>query len=422
MEGNWHHVVTVENLGGVKRKVNILYDLVGTKNAIKKASEQIAPTVQVKGFRKGKAPGHVIETFFRKEVESHAANLLATEGFFFACRENKIVPLAQPKVEKAEFKIDGSFVCEIIVDQKPTISPVGYVGLELTKPKINVSEIYDQVLTEQRNNFKKEISKEVLEDGNIAIVDFSVMDSENKEVTSGADQRFFVRVGQEPPFGENLLGKKVGDTHEGEISLPDGFGPRAGEKVNVFVSIKSVLETVELDDENLAKEMNLGSVEELNSTLMGYAQQEANNRATQILQETVVDKLLEFNEFEVPEEWVNDEAKYIYQQLKVNSEDEGLRQYVEGMALRNVRRTFVLDSIYDSEQSLAVTQEDVDFVIKAEAEKKGVSTLIVKSELQKNNMMDSVIGLIKNRKVMDFILSQASVVDEVENSFPVIEG
>jgi len=164
---NWHHVVTIDDLGGLKRKINVIFDNVGTKDALNKAISTINKSYVVKGFRKGKAPANVIMGMYKKAVEDIAKDFLANDGFLRACTEQKLIPMTVPKIDNFNFKLDGSFVCEILIDQKPTINPVGYVGMQLTKPDLNKQEIVDNILSDYRSKHSKETPKEIVELGDI---------------------------------------------------------------------------------------------------------------------------------------------------------------------------------------------------------------------------------------------------------------
>ena len=68
----WHHVVTTENLGGLNRKIRIVYDTVGVKMGFDKACEYIGQNVQIKGFRKGKAPKALVQTYCQDKISEVA--------------------------------------------------------------------------------------------------------------------------------------------------------------------------------------------------------------------------------------------------------------------------------------------------------------------------------------------------------------
>ena len=113
----------------------------------------------------------------------------------------------------------------------------------------------------------------------------------------------------------------------------------------------------------------------------------------------------------MPEKWVADEEKYLEQQFQLKNPSPEVVEMMKTMALRNVKRTFLTDAIYDAEPNLKVTEEEAEAFFKQEAERAGTSTLTLKAELKKQGMLDGVFGIIKNNKVMNFILSNATIED-----------
>ena len=56
-----------------------------------------------------------------------------------------------------------------------------------------------------------------------------------------------------------------------------------------------------------------------------------------------------------------------------------------------------------------MTKEEVESTLKAEAARLNMSSLALKNKLAKEKMFDSVLAMIKHRKVFDFIISQAQI-------------
>ena len=120
------------------------------------------------------------------------------------------------------------------------------------------------------------------------------------------------------------------------------------------------------------------------------------------------------HQFDVPQDWVEGEEKYFAGQLGVDvNTNEEIKKYVHSMAERNVRRSFILDAIYEAEPNLKVTKEEFDTVIAEEAEKQKISRLVLQADLKKKGMLDNVFALIKHQKIMNFIIGQANIIDDV---------
>jgi len=120
-EQQWHHVAKVENLGDLRRRINVTYDAEAVKMAMDKATDLVGKKTAVKGFRRGKAPGRLVRAFCSKEIEATAKTMLTQEGYLHALFENKLQSLTEPDVDRAEFNRDGTFECSIEVDVRPKI-------------------------------------------------------------------------------------------------------------------------------------------------------------------------------------------------------------------------------------------------------------------------------------------------------------
>lgn len=416
-EERWHHVVTVEDLGGLKRKVGITYDVEGVQMAMDKATELVGNRVQIKGFRKGKAPKQLVERAHREDIKQFASTLLSQEGFLHACYEQKLTPLNEPKIDNTKFNLDGTFSCEILLEIKPTITPSGYVGMSLEKPKIDQEPIVENLMHELREQHVTVNAIDEIKDESIIDLDFWIL-VDNEEIMSSKDHKFMIKAGQEPPFGENLFGIKRGEMASAKIVLPEDYGEHAGKEADIKMDIKMITEKVVPTNEELVERTSSESYENLIEQAKQRAQEIAKNQERQILEENIIDKLIEMHDFEIPESWIEDEEKYMYSQFgaTVGKIDDEVSSHIRKMAERNVRRTFIMEAIYDAEKGLAITQEELDSFLEQEAARLNTSLVALKSDLKKKGMADGVYAIIKHRKIIDMILSQAQIEVSQTNS------
>ena len=72
---------------------------------IKQAVKRIAGQVNIPGFRKGHAPRRILEMNFGKEaIMEEAFEVLASQNYTAALRENDIVPVSEPEIEREQFE------------------------------------------------------------------------------------------------------------------------------------------------------------------------------------------------------------------------------------------------------------------------------------------------------------------------------
>lgn len=407
-----NHSIVVEELEGLKRKINITINSAGVDLALTEAVDSVSKKVEVKGFRKGKAPRKIIEASYPQEVKNVAMYMLVQSGFISACRENRITPLTEPVVEKAEIKLDGTFICEILTEIKPAISPVGYVGMSLKKEKVDYSKALEQRIDDLYEYYAfKEVRQEI-QDGFEITTDFWVL-VDNKVIAEEKDKVFAIRKGQEPPFGENLIGTKMGDVATANLTLPENYPEYGNKEAVIKIEVKLVMERIRPTQEQLVEKTKAPSYGDLISVVQKDVENTYKERERAQIEEQIIDQLIDLHQFDVPQKWVEDETKFLESQMQIKNMDENTKTILNNMATKNVKRTFILDSIFEAEPGLKLTEEEVEGFLKQEAGRLNVSVATLKSDIKKNNMVDGVIGLIKSQKVLNYILSSAQI-EEVE--------
>lgn len=409
----WHHVINLEDMGGLKRKLCVTYDATAVHMAFDKASQSIGKRVVINGFRQGKAPRNMVEKFCAKEIETAAASMLSQEGYLHGIYEHKFVPLSEPKVENSKFNIDGTFSCEIMIDVRPTIVPSGYIGLRLNKPELDAQQNVSTTIKELRTRFSKFEERQEILPGMTVVVDYKVVVN-NQEIMSHQGVPFVVNEKGEIPLGNvQIFGHKIDDFVVSHFTLPNDFKDYGGQEADVNVQIKKVLESIPPTDEELAVRNGFVSFDELGKSVQQQVNMEIGQQTRKILEEQVIDSLLETHQFEVPEDWTEKESQYFTKQLGITGvPNDETSQAIHQLAERNVKRSFMLDSIYEAEPTLRVKNEEIEILLEQEATKQGMSKAHLKRMLLKQGMMDSVVELVKSKKIMDFLISNAEIVSK----------
>lgn len=406
----WHHVVTIEDLGGLKRKVGVTYDSEAVKMAFDKASQAVGKRVMINGFRRGKAPRALVERFCAKEIETAASSMLAQEGYLHAVYEHKLAALSEPKVENTKFNTDGTFACEILVEVRPTIAPAGYIGLRLSRPPSDPTAAMERIMGELKSRFAKFEERDKATAGMTVVVDYSVS-VDGLEIMNHSGVPFTVSEnGQIPLGGAQIAQLGVDSEALSRLTLPADFKDHGGKEADVRIVVRKVLESVPPTDEELAVRNGLGSAEELARNVRQHANMEVGQQVRQALEAQAVDLLLGTHQFDVPADWVEKESQYLVKQLGISGEmDDSTRNAVRELSERNVKRSFMLDAIYDAEPGLRVKAEEIEAILDQESGRQGMPKTQLKRALLKQGMMNSVIELVKGKKIMDFLISNAEI-------------
>jgi len=419
VEQQWHHVVTVDDLGGLKRKVGVTYDADAVKMAFDKAVDGMGKHVMINGFRRGKAPRSLVAKFCAKEIEAAAGSMLAQEGYFHAVYEHKLSALTEPKVENPEFHTDGTFTCEILVEVRPSITPIGYIGMKLSHPPVDPVKLATDIMNNLREKFANPQEREIAAAGMTVVVDYEVV-LEGKELMAHKGVPLNVSSQGRVALGDaHVAGLGIDGETTAHMVLPAEFQEHGGKEADIRLKVRQILENSPPTDEELASRNGLGSAAELNRLVQQQANNEAGKMMRQYLEAHVVDVLLGTHEFEVPEEWIERESQYLVKGLGISGEmDENTKNAVRDMSQRNVKRSFMLDAIYDAEPGLKVKTEEIEAFLDKESVERALPKSQLKRMLVRQGMMDNVVEFIKGKKIMDFLISNAEVVAQGPEGAP----
>ena len=91
---------TVEQLSPTRVKITVEVPFADLKPSMDKAYAEVAKSVNIPGFRRGKVPPMVIDQRFGRGVIIQEAFNNSWQDFYGAAvNENRLSPLAQPEVE-----------------------------------------------------------------------------------------------------------------------------------------------------------------------------------------------------------------------------------------------------------------------------------------------------------------------------------
>ena len=110
-------------------------------NAIKKVYFQNAKYFNIPGFRKGKAPQHIVEKYYGKEIfYEDAFNEVVPTEYETALKENKVDAVSKPVIDVVTMEKGQDLVFTAIVQTKPEAKLKKYKGIEIEKIEYNVKD------------------------------------------------------------------------------------------------------------------------------------------------------------------------------------------------------------------------------------------------------------------------------------------
>ena len=147
----------VNTLKGLKRKLDIQLSAEQVKTAFDDSYRKKQKTVEIPGFRKGKAPLSYIRSHYPQEVKKDAALHLINKFYKTALEQSGLRPAGEPKIELiSDISEDQEFGFSAIVEVHPEVPIDKNVKVQLSKPKILIEDKQvDQFLENVRRHSAK---------------------------------------------------------------------------------------------------------------------------------------------------------------------------------------------------------------------------------------------------------------------------
>jgi len=422
--------VVVEEVTGLTRKITVTLPQQDVQKKLNKAYNQLKKDVKMKGFRRGKVPRTIIEKNYKQQVEAEVGEKLIQDTYFDAVDKEKVEPVVHPEISKVDYTDDGAFTYVAMVDIKPEFEIDDYKGLTVVKPDISVVDAeIDEELLEMRKEMAalRSVTDRSIVKGDVVMVDFQGF-HKGHPMKQIKNENYSVEVGSGNmgvEFEEKLVGMKKDEEATHEVEFPSTHpNPILADKTVEFkVKIKDVKERVlaELDDE-FAKDVSqeFKSLEDLKQSIRTTMEQQKEDNSKGQLTDALMEKLLESNQFEVPERLVHFEIEEMIKQTEKTLEQQGMTLESAGMnrdelannnrgvAEKRVRGDFVLKKIAELEE-IKVKDEDLERGFKRIGEQYNMDVAQVKGYFQSRDDMMPFMNELLNEKILDFLKEEANL-------------
>jgi len=427
--------VSLEDISQVKKKLSVEIDAKEVDAKLNDAYGKIRKTTKIPGFRPGKVPRKILESYFGKQVEADVASELVNESFRDAVDETKAFPLSQPELEKGPVKLGEKFIYSATMEVRPEFEVKDYLGLEAEKEIVSIGEDEVQKRLEQirESNGKLESLKEdrPIQEGDFVVINYQGF--ENDQPLDGIkDENFLLNVGKgdfHKKFDEALVGLNKDDKTDFVVEFEEDYynNNLKGKVVRFEVSINDIKERnlPELDDafaKNLGADFeNLeGLKEEIKKNVI--AQEE--NRVEKDLKRRLLGKISEGTEFEIPQVLVDAEVDFSIRSLQANFQRGGssfeqagispemLQQQFRPSSESRVKERLILGQIAQQDD-IAVSDDEFTEGLEKLAKGMGQDVETIRKYYEARGEVDILKEQMLEEKTLDYLVENAKI-KEVE--------
>jgi trigger factor len=373
----------VEELGGDRVRLKVEVPSHDVKHAVEHAASDLAQSLKIPGFRKGKVPMPVLlarvgrERLMSEAVESHIGG-----WFWNAASHTRVRPVTQPEYDydlPASSNDTFEFTAEVGV--QPKAEAADWTTLEVPAAD---AEVPDELVEHELEALRGSVAELVPVDGRGATDgDALVIDVDGDEGEAQRDLVVTLGAGRLlPDLEQGLAGMRAGETKEIEYALPDD------ERRTVAVTVKELKEPVlpPVDDELARAATEFETLEELRGDIEARLREQIEEELEGEFRGAAVDALVGASNVEVSDALVEARAGNLLRAFVRGLEQRGIsvetyltlsgetaEQIQERMldeARRSLSRELVLESVAE-QLDIEIADDELRAFIREQAELAG---------------------------------------------------
>ena len=408
-----------------KYELEISIDSATFCDAIKAVYKKEAKNIQIKGFRKGKAPLHMIEKLYGEGVFFDDALNMLYEGALLEAVDAaglKLVDVEKTDVTSCS-KAEGSEM-KVTVIVEPEVTLGEYKGLKVEKTAPAVTD--EEVTAELERMAERNARTITVEDRAAEMKDMAVIDYEGfvdgVAFDGGKGESYTLTLGSGqfiPGFEEQIVGHKAGDEFDVVVTFPEEYhaADLAGKEATFKCKLHEIKakELPVMDDEFAKDVSEFDTLDELKADLKAKATERKTKAADEEVENKLIDLVVEGMTAEIPEAMYDNRANEQVREFdyRLRSQGMDLQTYLKytGSSVEDLKASFreqsekqvkirlaleaivKAEAIEASEEELAAEYEKLAGMYGMEAD--AVKAAIPESDIKHDLAMNKAIDLVK---------------------------
>lgn len=417
----------VEDVSASRRRFRFTVPGELVTRELDRAFRDLKRRVRMPGFRPGKVPRNLLEQRFGRQVRGEVGSNLINEAWREAASHHPVV--GQPAVEEqGEIAPNTSFTFTIGADVRPSIEVSDYKDLRIEVPKSPVTDA--DVGREVARRLQSEARiEEVTEDRPVEEGDFVLAEvklvhdgetvvDEPGTLVNTRDEQYY------PGIEPLLLGLKKGEskTETVVIDKRSKLDELAGRSFEATVKVRSIQAylTPDLDDV-VAKDLGFEDAADMLAKVRKQLEGEVAEAAKNEAQVNLLRKLVEVNDFEVPNSMVQEQLDMLVEEIKVRrawggQDPRSIRISDAEMVDLRARARFaakascILEAVARQE-GIEVTDADLDAKVQKIAEERGQAMEAIRGYLEREGATEVLRQRIMEEKTLNWLLDHNEIVE-----------
>jgi len=424
------NLISCEKLEKSMVELQFSIDAETFKAAVNNAFKREGKKYAIPGFRKGKAPRHMIEKMYGSDIFHYdAVNDLFPEAYEAAVKEAKIDVVGRPDPEVVSMSEADGVVLKIKVAVKPEVELGEYAGLTVTKEAKNVNEadVDAEVKRMQDRNGRLLTREGAAENGDTVDIDFEGF-VDGKAFEGGKAEHYSLVLGSGsfiPGFEDQVVGHSAGEEFDVNVKFPEEYGAAelAGKDATFKIKLHEVKykELPALDDDFAKDVSEYDTLDELKDSIRNNIKTNLDKQAEQKVENDLMDQVITNMKADIPDAMVDSRIDELVQDFEYRISQQGLKlaDYLKymGMNIEQFRAQFKEQADKQVKMRLAmeaivakegITASDEEF----EEEVKRIADAYKMEADKVKSIVDAaaVKADLAINKAIDFVKEKANVV------------
>ncbi|MEM7228846.1 MAG: trigger factor [Planctomycetota bacterium] len=435
--------VKIEPVGPAKKRLTITVPGETISEKLEESLGTLMHESQLPGFRKGRAPRHLIEKRFGSAVRNETKSQVIADAYTTAIDENKIRTVGEPEptdnFEELELEAGKALTFSVDVEVVPEFDLPSVEKLEVLKPSLEITdEMVDQEVERQCLGFGE---PSPIEDGKYVGLDR--IRGAVKAFKNDEEEPFFHHASATMTYprdeddgkgvvlglsiedlAKKLKGKKPGDSIVIETVGPDAHEQveLRGAKIRIEFDIEDAQHITAAPLETVIENYGMSNEDMLREQVRLALEQRRDQEQAAAMREQVADYLMDAVDFELPEDLSaaqaernlrRQEMELLYRGIDPEEVERRLadtRGENESGTKRRLKLFFLLHRFAD-EFEISVNEQEINGRVAAMAAQNNMRPEQLRAQLAQSGRLNEIAMQIREHKAADRIVQDATVKD-----------
>jgi len=400
--------------------------------ALNKAYIKNKGSINMPGFRKGKAPRKMIESMYGAEVfYQDAFDVMVEAAFMQGVTEKELKIVGTPAIADINVTEEKTVVYTFSVTLYPEVTLGQYKGLTATRTPAVVTDedVQAEIDADLKRNARIVSVERAAEMGDTANIDFDGY-LDGVAFDGGKAEGYSLELGSKsfvPGFEEQVVGMQIGEEKDIDITFPENYTPELAGKAVVFkvkLNSLSVKEVEALSDEFVQDISEFDTVAEYTADVRAKLEKHAAEKQENEVRAQLMQTACENMTCDIPAVMFDEKTEELVRQYAANYgmsdnkvpyaellealglNEDTVNATVRPAAVAQVQQEILINAIIAAE-NIEVSEEDIEAYIAKVAEEIKVDA----EQLKAYFGSEYIINEQKKEKAFQIMLDSAVITD-----------